>query len=54
MPLVVLSPRTDIETKILLFEMGADDYVEEPFAVDELIARLRSIIRSRKHMGAKA
>ena len=53
-PLVALSPRTDVETKILLFEMGADDYVEEPFAVEELIARVRSIIRSRKHTGAKA
>ena len=54
MPLLVLSPRTDVETKILLFEMGADDYVEEPFAVEELIARVRSIIRSRRHAGAKA
>jgi DNA-binding response OmpR family regulator len=53
-PLVVMCPRTDVETKVLLFEMGADDYVEEPFAVEELIARVRSIIRSRKHTGAKA
>jgi len=53
MPLVVLSPRTDVETKLLLFEMGADDFVEEPFAVEELIARLRSIIRSRKQTAVK-
>jgi DNA-binding response OmpR family regulator len=33
--------------------MGADDYVEEPFAIEELIARLRSIIRSRKQTGVK-
>jgi hypothetical protein len=41
-------------TKILMFEIGDDDYVEEPLALEELIARVRSIIRSRKHAGAHA
>jgi DNA-binding response OmpR family regulator len=46
-PLIVLGPSTDIATKVGLFELGADDYVEEPFDARELIARLRSQIRGR-------
>jgi DNA-binding response OmpR family regulator len=47
-PLVVLSPNTDIATKVGIFELGADDYIEEPFDPGELIARLRSVIRRWK------
>jgi len=47
MPLIVISPNTDTATKVRLLDLGADDYVEEPFAPEELIARLRSVIRSR-------
>jgi len=43
-PLIVL----DIATKVGLFELGADDYVEEPFDAGELVARLRSLMRRRK------
>jgi DNA-binding response OmpR family regulator len=44
-PLMVISPRTDPAIKAWLLDLGADDYLEEPFAHEELIARLRSIIR---------
>ena len=37
-----------METKVGLFELGADDYVEEPFDAGELVARLRSLMRRRK------
>lgn len=47
MPLIVISPNTDTATKVRMLELGADDYVEEPFAPEELIARLRSVLRSR-------
>jgi two-component system phosphate regulon response regulator OmpR len=47
-PLIVLGPSTDIATKVGLFELGADDYVEEPFDAGELVARLRSLMRRRK------
>ena len=46
-PLIVLGPRTDIATKVGLFKLGADDYIEEPFEAGELVARLRSQIRRR-------
>jgi DNA-binding response OmpR family regulator len=45
MPLVILSASSDVTDKVLLLEMGADDYVTLPFNPRELIARLRALIR---------
>jgi DNA-binding response OmpR family regulator len=44
-PLLILSASSDIADKVLLLEMGADDYVTVPFSPRELIARLRALIR---------
>jgi DNA-binding response OmpR family regulator len=45
LPLVVLSANSKIADKVLLLEMGADDYVTIPFSPRELLARLRALIR---------
>jgi len=45
LPLVILSASSDVADKVLLLEMGADDYVTIPFSPRELIARLRALIR---------
>lgn len=45
LPIVVLSARTSESDKILLFELGADDYVTKPFSPRELLARVRTAIR---------
>jgi DNA-binding response OmpR family regulator len=45
LPLVVLSGSSDISDKVLLLEMGADDYITVPFSPRELVARLRALIR---------
>ncbi|HEX3105185.1 MAG TPA: response regulator [Terriglobales bacterium] len=47
-PIMIISPRTEPSTKVRLLELGADDYLGEPFDVEELVARLRSIIRRGK------
>jgi two-component system KDP operon response regulator KdpE len=44
-PIVVLSGRTDSADKVDALDAGADDYVTKPFAVDELLARLRAAAR---------
>lgn len=44
-PIVVLSANTDIDDKVLLLELGADDYVTKPFSPKELLARVRRVIR---------
>lgn len=44
-PIVVLSGRTDSTDKVDALDAGADDYVTKPFAVNELLARLRAVAR---------
>ena len=45
LPLVILSGSADVADKVLLLEMGADDYVTIPFSPRELVARLRALRR---------
>ena len=44
-PIIVLSARDREAEKIMALDAGADDYVEKPFAIGELMARLRAAIR---------
>ena len=44
-PIIVLSARQTSQDKVLALDAGADDYVTKPFAMDELLARLRSASR---------
>jgi DNA-binding response OmpR family regulator len=44
-PIVVLSANTEVEEKVLLLELGADDYVTKPFSPKELLARVRRAMR---------
>ncbi|WP_263366669.1 response regulator transcription factor [Edaphobacter bradus] len=45
MPVVVLSAVSEVADKVLLLEMGADDYVTKPFSPRELMARVQAAIR---------
>lgn len=45
-PILVLSGRTDSAEKVDALDAGADDYVTKPFAMDELLARIRARARS--------
>jgi DNA-binding response OmpR family regulator len=45
LPVVILSARSDLPTKLRGFDLGANDYVQKPFALDELIARIRAHLR---------
>ena len=44
-PVLILSARSDIATKLRGFELGAVDYIVKPFSLDELLARLRLHMR---------
>jgi two-component system KDP operon response regulator KdpE len=44
-PILVLSGRTDSADKVDALDAGADDYVTKPFGMDELLARLRAMLR---------
>jgi DNA-binding response OmpR family regulator len=52
-PIIVLSAASDVSDKVLLLELGADDYVTKPFSPRELLARVRAALRRtvRKEAG---
>ncbi len=49
-PILVLSAKTELPTKIELLNAGVDDYLTKPFAQDELMARIKAILRRPKSM----
>ncbi len=48
-PIIILSARDRETEKIEALDSGANDYVEKPFGVGELLARLRAALRQRSH-----
>jgi len=46
-PVLMLTARDDVDDKVRALDLGADDYVTKPFAFDELIARVRALLRRR-------
>jgi two-component system, OmpR family, response regulator len=44
-PILVLTARDALADKITLLDLGADDYLTKPFALDELLARARALVR---------
>ena len=44
-PIAVLSANADVDDKVVLLELGADDYVTKPFSPKELLARVRRAMR---------
>lgn len=44
-PIIVLSAMSEEPDKVLLLEIGADDYVVKPFGTRELLARIRALLR---------
>jgi len=47
-PVIVLSAREDEELKVRALDAGADDYVTKPFSQEELLARVRAVMRRAK------
>jgi two-component system, OmpR family, response regulator len=48
LPVLILSARSDLPTKLRGFELGAVDYVAKPFSLDELLARARVQLRAAR------
>ncbi|MBK8400418.1 MAG: response regulator transcription factor [Propionivibrio sp.] len=47
-PIVILTAKSEIDTKISAFDIGADDYVIKPISLREINARVRALIRRAK------
>lgn len=48
-PVIIISAKTEKETKISSLRSGADDFISKPFDVDEVSARIDSLLRRTKH-----
>ena len=46
-PVVLLTARDDVRDRVRGLDLGADDYLVKPFHVEELLARLRAVLRRR-------
>jgi two-component system, OmpR family, alkaline phosphatase synthesis response regulator PhoP len=44
-PLIMLSGYTETQRKIAAFQLGVDDYLAKPFQIEELIARIKAVLR---------
>ena len=53
-PILVLSARHGSDDKVEALDAGADDYITKPFGLDELLARLRAILRRTADPGEEA
>ncbi|HEX5611162.1 MAG TPA: response regulator transcription factor [Burkholderiales bacterium] len=54
MPVLVLTARDQLEDRVHGLDLGADDYLAKPFAMPELVARVRALLRrSRARVGPK-
>lgn len=47
-PIVILTAKGIVEDRIKGLDLGADDYLQKPFDMDELFARVRAVLRRRK------
>ena len=54
LPVVMLTARGEEADRIVGLELGADDYVVKPFAVAEVISRIRAVLRRARSVGVNA
>lgn len=53
-PVLILTVRADERQKVALLDAGANDYVTKPFGVDELLARIRVLLRAAQALTASS
>lgn len=48
-PIIMLTAKDDVSDKVMGLDMGADDYMTKPFAIEELLARIRVAVKRQNH-----
>ncbi len=52
-PIIMLTAKDDVSDKVMGLDMGADDYMTKPFAIEELLARMRVAIKRNERQDLK-
>jgi two-component system, OmpR family, response regulator len=52
LPVVILTARDQVDSRVDLLDLGADDYLVKPFDAKELLARVRAVVRRKAGSGA--
>jgi len=53
LPILMLTAKDDVSDKVMGLDMGADDYMTKPFAIEELLARIRMLLKRRQSAAAQ-
>ena len=53
-PIIMLTAKDDVSDKVMGLDMGADDYITKPFAIEELLARIRVALKRQAEDGGHA
>jgi len=51
-PIIMLTAKNELNDKVELLNLGADDYITKPFGIEELLARVRAILRRKVGAGS--
>ena len=51
-PVIILTAKTEVSAKVAGLDAGANDYITKPFAFDELLARIRAVLRNTSQVSA--
>ena len=52
LPILVITARHHVDTRVEVLDFGADDYLVKPFELKELLARMRAVLRRKRGSGA--
>lgn len=52
LPIIILSVESEIKKKVEAFDLGVHDYLTKPFAIEELVARIRALLSRDKNLGS--
>ena len=53
-PIIMLTAKDDVDDKVQGLDIGANDYLTKPFAIEELLARIRATLRDRQPSGKES
>jgi DNA-binding response OmpR family regulator len=52
-PILMMTVQSEVAQKVAMLDLGADDYITKPFALDEMLARIRALLRRPQEIVTK-